>query len=131
MVESEIYGCAYLIGLDWDLILKILIELSMAKVIESNGTLTLQLSLLEKIFGLHKNIIVDKKCLISKKVAEKPWSTKVLKGVRAPGTAIPYVVLLGTMRYKGGKDFTAIYKKSPVTIYEFENTSYNRWIITE
>jgi hypothetical protein len=103
----------------------------MAKVIESNGTLTLHLSLLEKIFALHKNIIVDKKCLISKKVAEKPWSTKVLKGVRVPGTAIPYVVLLGTMRYKGGKDFTAIYKKSPVTIYEFENTSYNRWIITE
>ena len=28
----------------------------MAKVIESNGTLTLQLSFFEKIFGLHKNI---------------------------------------------------------------------------
>ena len=103
----------------------------MAKVIESNSTLILQLSLREKIFGLHKNIIVDKKCLIGKKVAEKPWSSQVLKGIRSPGTAIPYVVLLGTMRYKGGKDFTAIYKKSPVTIYEFENTSYNRWIITE
>ena len=103
----------------------------MAKVVESNGTLTLQLSFFEKIFGLHKNIIVDKKCLKGKKVAEKPWSSEVLKGIRSPGTAIPYVVLLGTMRYKGGKDFTAIYKKSPVTIYEFENTSYNRWIITE
>ena len=103
----------------------------MAKVVESNGTLILQLSFFEKIFGLNKNIIVDKKCLIGKKVAEKPWSSKVLRGIRAPGTAIPYVVLLGTMRYKGGKDFTAIYKKSPVTIYEFKNSSHNRWIITE
>jgi hypothetical protein len=103
----------------------------MAKVIESNDTLTLHLSLLEKIFALHKNIIVDKKCLISKKMAEKPWSSEVLKGIRSPGTAIPYVVLLGTMRYRGGKDFTAIYKKSPVTIYEFKNSSHNRWIITE
>ena len=103
----------------------------MAKVIESNDTLTLQLSLREKIFALHKNLSVDKKCLIGKKVAEKPWSSEVLKGIRSPGTAIPYVVLLGTMRYKGGKDFTAIYKKRAVNVYEFKDYSFKRWIVTE
>ena len=103
----------------------------MAKVVESNGTLTLQLSLREKIFALHKNLSVDKKCLIGKKVAEKPWSSEVLKGIRSPGTAIPYVVLLGTMRYRGGKDFTAIYKKAPVEIYLFKDGPYKRWIVTK
>ena len=103
----------------------------MAKVIESANQLQLKLSVLEKIFALHGDIWVDKSLLTKKVTVENPWRREVIKGIRAPGTAIPFVVLLGTMRYRGGKDFTAIYKKSPVTIYEFENTSYNRWIITE
>ncbi len=82
----------------------------MAKVIEVGDNLILKLSLLEKIGGLHK---------------------EVLKGVRAPGTGIPYVILLGTMKYKDGRDFTAIYKRRPVTIYEFKDCSYSRWIISE
>jgi hypothetical protein len=32
---------------------------------------------------------------------EELWSSKTLRGIRAPGTAIPYVVLLGTMRGRG------------------------------
>ncbi len=103
----------------------------MAKVIEKDGNLILQLSKLEKLGGLHGDISVRKDKLISQKVHNKPWSSEVLKGIRAPGTAIPYVILLGTMRYRGGKDFTAIYKRRPVTIYEFKDSPFKRWIITE
>ena len=103
----------------------------MAKVIEVGDNLILKLSLLEKIGGLHKDLIVPKNNLVKKTVAENPWSKEVLKGVRAPGTGIPYVILLGTMRYKGGRDFTAIYRRRPVTIYEFKDCSYSRWIISE
>jgi hypothetical protein len=104
----------------------------MAKVIEHGDCLVLKLSLIEKIFALHfKQLIVSKERLISKKRYAKPWSTEVLKGVRAPGTGFPYLILLGTMRYKGGKDFTAIYKKRPVTVYEFTDYNFKRWIVTE
>jgi hypothetical protein len=96
----------------------------MAKVIESKDKLTLQLSFWEKIFALHNTLSMDKSSLIEKKVAQKPWSSEVLKGIRAPGTGFPYLILLGTMRYRGGKDFTAIYKKRPVEIYIFQ-----RWPI--
>ena len=37
--------------------------------------------------------------------------------------------MLGTMRYRGGKDFCAIYKKNPVYILEFKNEEFKRWII--
>jgi hypothetical protein len=103
----------------------------MAKVIERNNQLILQLSLLEKIGGLHKDLVVSKNNLIKKTVHKNPWSKEVLRGVRAPGTGIPYVILLGTMRYKGGKDFTAIYKRRPVSIYEFKSGEFKRWIVTE
>ena len=74
---------------------------------------------------------MDKGSLIEKKVAQKPWSSEVLKGIRAPGTGFPFLILLGTMRYRGGKDFTAIYKKAPVEIYIFKDGPYKRWIVTK
>jgi hypothetical protein len=104
----------------------------MAKVIEQGEQLILKLSLIEKLFAFHfKQLKVSKDKLISKKGYAKPWSTEVLRGVRAPGTGFPYLILLGTMRYRGGKDFTAIYKKRPVNVYQFEDYDFKRWIVTE
>jgi hypothetical protein len=103
----------------------------MAKVIESATQLHLKLSLLEKIFTLHGDISVDKGLLIKKVIVENPWRRSVLKGIRAPGAAIPFVILLGTLRYRGGKDFTAIYNRRAVDIYEFKNSAYKRWIVTK
>ena len=103
----------------------------MAKVIESATQLHLKLSLLEKIFTLHGDISVDKGLLIKKVIVENPWRRSVLKGIRAPGAAIPFVILLGTLRYRDGKDFTAIYNRRAVDIYEFKNSAYKRWIVTK
>ena len=103
----------------------------MAMVIESATQFQLKLSVLEKIFALRGDIWVDKSLLTKKVMVENPWRREVIKGIRAPGAAIPFVVLLGTMRYRGGKDFTAIYKKKPVEIYEFKDAVFKRWIITQ
>jgi len=104
----------------------------MAKVIEQGEQLILKLSFIEKLFAFHfKQLKVSKAKLISKKSYAKPWSTEVLRGVRAPGTGFPYLILLGTMRYRGGKDFTAIYKKRSVNVYHFEDYDFKRWIVTE
>jgi hypothetical protein len=103
----------------------------MAKVIESEDKLTLQLSFWERVGALNKSITVDKSCLVEKKLVQNPWSSAVLKGVRAPGTGFPFLILLGTMRYRGGKDFTAIYKKRPVEIYTFKDGPFKRWIVSK
>ena len=103
----------------------------MAKVIESANQLQLKLSVLEKIFALHGDIWVDKSLLTKKVMVENPWRREVIKGFRAPGAAIPFVVLLGTMRNRGGKDFTAIYNRRAVDIYEFKHSAYKRWIVTK
>ena len=102
----------------------------MAKVIENDGVVTLKLSHLEKIGALHGDISVASSQLISKIEVPNPWTKEYLRGVRAPGTAIPYVILLGTMRFKGGKDFCAIYKRTPAMIYEFADAPFTRWIVS-
>jgi hypothetical protein len=34
------------------------------------------------------------------------------------------------MRFKGGKDFTAMYKRGAVRIYEFQAGEFKRWIVS-
>ena len=102
----------------------------MAKVIESSDELIIKLNFWEQLGSLHRTVRAKKSNLLEKKVAINPWSRDVIRGVRAPGTAFPFAILLGTMRFRGGKDFTAIYKRSPVEIYEFKNESFKRWIIS-
>ena len=103
----------------------------MAKIIDRGSEIELSLSIREKIAALHGNLIAKKSDLISRKVVENPWRSGLLKGVRAPGTGIPFYLLLGTMRYKGGKDFTIIYRNKPVEVFEFKGGPYKRWIISK
>ena len=105
--------------------------LTMAKIIDREDEIELSLSIREKIAALHGNLTSKKSDLISRKVFENPWRSGLLKGVRAPGTAIPFYLLLGTMRYKNGKDFTIIYRNKPVEVFEFKNGPYKRWIISK
>ena len=103
----------------------------MAKIIDLGDELELSLTKREKFAALHGNLTAKKSDLISQNVVEKPWRSGLLKGFRAPGTGIPFYLLLGTMRYKGGKDFTIIYGNQPVEVYEFKSGPYKRWIITK
>ena len=101
----------------------------MANIIDHGSEIELSLSIREKIAALHGNLIAKKSDLISRKVVENPWRSGLLKGVRSPGTGIPFYLLLGTMRYKDGKDFTIIYRNKPVEVFEFKSGPYKRWII--
>ena len=103
----------------------------MARIIDHGSEIELSLSIREKIAALHGNLIAKKSDLISRKVVENPRRSGLLKGVRSPGTGIPFYLLLGTMRYKDGKDFTIIYRNKPVEVFEFKGDPYKRWIISK
>ena len=103
----------------------------MANIIDHGSEIELSLSIREKIAALHGNLIAKKSDLISRKVVENPWRSGLLNGVRSPGTGIPFYLLLGTMRYKDGKDFTIIYRNKPVEVFEFKSGPYKRWIISK
>lgn len=87
------------------------------------------LSLIEKIGALRRNPKAQISNLVNYYEVENPWSGEVLRGVRAPGTGFPYVIMLGTMRYVRGKDFCVIYRKNKVLILEFKEEAFKRWII--
>jgi hypothetical protein len=99
-------------------------------MLEINGSrITYQLSFLEKLGAFGNSPSADISHLKSVTRDEKPWTTQVLRGIRAPGTGFPYVIMLGTMWHRKGRDFCVVYKKRPVLILEFEDEKYKRWVI--
>jgi hypothetical protein len=100
----------------------------MAHLVITGEKLQLTLSIWEILGAFHSSPAVDISQVESIEVVDNPWVREVLKGVRAPGTGIPFVVMLGTMRYAKGKDLVAIYRRRPSAIVTLKSGEFKRWI---
>ncbi len=69
--------------------------------------------------------------LVSVTAHENPWTIQVLRGIRAPGTGFPFVIMLGTMWHRKGRDFCVVYRRKPVLLLEFKDESFKRWVIPD
>ena len=100
----------------------------MAHVIVDGEKVCLKLSVLEILGAFHGSPQVNLTEVESIEIEPNPWVRELLKGVRAPGTGIPFVVMLGTMRYLQGKDFVAIYRRKPAAVITLRSGEFKRWI---
>jgi hypothetical protein len=98
-------------------------------LILDSGVLTYKLRTVEILGAFGKSPKANFSNLTSVTLEKNPWTTKVLRGIRAPGAGFPYLIMLGTMRHRRGKDFCVVYRKNPVLVLEFENEKYKRWVI--
>ena len=103
---------------------------NMAKLNREGNDLVLSLSIWEKIGALHSSPQTSLASVAKVEFSEKLWSSTTLRGFRAPGTAIPYVVLLGTMRGRGYRDFVAIKGREKGVILTLNSAPFARWIFT-
>jgi hypothetical protein len=95
----------------------------------SDGTLWLQLSLLER-FGasVRQDFGVLLNTVRSVRVTEDVWAE--LRGVRAPGTAVRGVIALGTRRHPLGRDFVAVYGKGPAVVVDLTGVHFLRLVVS-
>lgn len=101
----------------------------MAKVVIEGDELILQLSFWEKMGALHTSPRAARSALTSVESVEQLWRSDVLRGIRAPGTAFPYVVL-GTLRGRRYKDFVAMKGRGQGCVLTFASGPFERWIFT-
>jgi hypothetical protein len=101
----------------------------MAHLLLHGDRVRLKLSVLEILGAFHSSPEASVDDVESIEIVANPWTREVLKGVRAPGTGIPFVVMLGTMRYLSGKDLVAIYRRRPAAIVNLKSAPFKRWII--
>lgn len=99
----------------------------MAHLVVNENRVRLQLSMWEALGAFHNSPEADLSNIRSVEIVENPWTRDVLKGIRI-GTGIPFLVLLGTMKYIGGRDFCIVYKRRPNAVITLKSGPFKRWI---
>ncbi len=99
----------------------------MAHLVINDNRVRLQLSFLETLGAIRMSPEVSISEIESVEIVANPWSSEVLKGIRI-GTGIPFIALLGTMKYIKGKDFCVIYKRRPNAVVTLKSGPFKRWI---
>lgn len=100
----------------------------MAHLVVEGERVRLNFSVFEILGAFHLSPEVALTEVETVEVIENPWVREVLKGVRAPGTGIPFIVMLGTMRYLTGKDLVAIYRRKPAAVVTLKSGPFKRWV---
>jgi hypothetical protein len=102
----------------------------MAKVVKVADELVLELSFWEKMGALHLSPRTSIDSIESIEFIDQLWGSSTLRGVRAPGTALPYVVLLGTLRGRNYRDFVAMKGRGEGVVITLKSGPFARWIFT-
>jgi len=102
----------------------------MAKVVKVGDELILELSFWEKLGALHGSPRVAADSVEKIEFIDQLWGSSTLRGVRAPGTALPYVVLLATLRGRGYRDFVAMVGRGEGVVLTLKSGPFARWIFT-
>ena len=102
----------------------------MAKVVKVGDELVLELSFWEKLAALHSSPRIRLDTVEKVEFFDELWGSHTLRGVRAPGTAIPYVILYATLRGRGYRDFVAMRGRGEGVVLTLKGGPFARWIFT-
>jgi hypothetical protein len=102
----------------------------MATLVSNGSHLELKLSFWEKLGALHSSPQVPIDSIEKIEFIDQLWGSSTLRGVRSPGTALPYVVLLGTLRGRNYKDFVAMKGRGEGVVLTLKSGPFERWIFT-
>src|SRR3954447_12856056 len=100
----------------------------MAMLRREGDELVLRLNDLEKAGALRGDVRVPVGAIVRARVSFQPF--RELRGVRAPGTGIPGVIALGTWRYRGGRDFAALYRGGPAVVVKRSGAEFGRLLVS-
>ena len=100
----------------------------MAKIVRVGDEIALELSFWEKFAALHSNPRAPLASIVKIEFVDQLWGSSILRGVRAPGTALPYVVLYGTLRGLKYRDFVAMKGRGEGAVISFKGGPFERWI---
>lgn len=100
----------------------------MATIDETPEGLHLRMSRWERLGSLHGDLMIPHTSVVSSEIVPDPW--QILRGWRAPGTGIPFVIMLGTLRYQGLKDFCVAYRRRAARVIVCQDFEFVRVIVT-
>lgn len=100
----------------------------MASLTHDARGLQILLSGREQLFGIKRSFDIPWQQVLN--IAQVPDLWAHLRGIRAPGTGFPGVIMLGTTRYQGHKDFNAVYGHKPGVVISLIENPFTRVLLT-
>lgn len=100
----------------------------MARLEHDGDQIWLRLTRWEKLGAAHRDIAMLQQQVVATREVADLWAE--LRGMRAPGTGWPGVIMLGTTRFRGGKDFNAVYGHRPGTVIELRGHEFSRVLVS-
>ncbi|QWT24706.1 hypothetical protein KPL76_04845 [Subtercola sp. PAMC28395] len=91
--------------------------------------LEIRLTRAEKIMSLRRSDIeVPLENIRSAALTDDPWVW--VRGIRAPGTAVPLTLAVGSWKYHDGKDFLLIKGTRTSVVIDLQDSEFSRIIVT-
>jgi hypothetical protein len=100
----------------------------MADLSISDATVTVVLSAVERLEGVHGDVSVPRSSVVGAR--QVPDGLAEVHGIRSPGTAFPGVMMVGTWRDSDSVTFAACHGHRPAVVVDLAGQAYDRLIVT-
>src|SRR4051794_9509048 len=101
---------------------------SMADLVINEEFVTVTLSAVERVEAMHASITLPRSAVLRAWVA--PDGMDHVHGIRAPGTALRGVVMIGTWHSPAGTTFAVCHGHRPAVIIDLTGQPYDRLVVT-
>lgn len=83
----------------------------------------------ERLGALHGDVEIPSSCISGVSVTDDAFAA--VRGIRAPGTALPKTIAVGTWRRRGGRDFVAVHRHhAGAVVVDLEDAEYDRLVVS-
>jgi hypothetical protein len=101
----------------------------MAVLFVHTDRLEIRLTRAEKVLSFRRtDIVVPLETIKSAALTDDPWVW--VRGIRAPGVAVPLTLAVGTWKFHDGKDFLLVKGTRTSVVIDLEEQEFSRLIVT-
>ncbi len=101
----------------------------MAVLFVHTDRLEIRLTRAEKMLSFRRtDIVVPLESIRSAALTDDPWVW--VRGIRAPGVAVPLTLAVGTWKFHDGKDFLLVKGTRTSVVIDLEEQEFSRLIVT-
>jgi hypothetical protein len=100
----------------------------MANLIIDDHVVVVSLSAMEKVEALHGNVTVPRSAVTRTRIVSDGMAE--VHGVRAPGTGLPGVIMVGLWRSETGATFAACHGRGPAIVIDLDGAQFDRLVVT-
>ena len=100
----------------------------MAELVIDNESLTVVLSAAERVEALHRNVTVPRAAITGVRAVVDGMDE--VRGLRAPGTGLPGVVMVGTWRSGDSTTFAVCHGRRPAVVVDLTGQAFDRLVVT-